>query len=57
MFEALPNVSFLSSAKLNPKPKMLVEDLSPRPVADSFLLSGGRMFRIDVFESKANEFY
>jgi hypothetical protein len=48
LFEALPNVSFLSSARLSPKPKLFVVTFSPNPVADSFLFSGGRMFRIDV---------
>lgn len=57
MFDALPKVSFLSSARLKPKPRLLVDTLSPNPVTDSFLFKGGRMFRIDVCESRANEFY
>ena len=35
---------------------LLVVTFSPNPVAESFLFSGGRMFLIEVWESRANEF-
>jgi hypothetical protein len=57
MFEGLANVYFFSSTRLNPKPLLLVDVLSPNTFCDYFLFSGGRMFLIEVCESKANAFY